>query len=103
MPPVPIHQRRFEDIFIPDPLPSQSTAQPTTQSTSTSTQTTEPKQILIINPLNVRDHEISRREVREVMRRRGVYEGKEGWFVEKEWDVVAVPERKRLFLFAGKE
>ena len=34
-------------------------------------------------------------------KRRGWWEGENGWWVEREWEVVAIPERKRLFLFGG--
>lgn len=86
MPPVPILQRRFEDVFIPDDPPADPTK----------------REQLIISPLHVRDEELSRREVKVVWSRRGVHEGVPGVFVEKEWEVRAIPERKRLFLFAGK-
>ena len=34
-------------------------------------------------------------------KRRGWWEGENGWWGEREWEVVAIPERKRLFLFGG--
>ena len=100
MPPVPVLQRRLEEVFIADADPTN----PSNPDAPTSTPTSAPpKEELIIHPFHVHDVEISRVETKsEVSRRRGVHEGRSGWFVEKEWAVTAIPERKRLFLFAGK-
>lgn len=99
MPAVPILQRRFEDMFIPRPVPSSSSALPN------SAELTEPFRLSIaIDSLHTRDVEYSRLFIREVARRSGVHEGCEGTWIEMEWEVYAIPERKRLFLFAsGRE
>ena len=66
------------------------------------TPTTEnPYTYLDISELHKRDEVLSRRELREVQRRRGEHDGQQGFWVEKEWEVVAIPERKRLFLFGS--
>lgn len=82
MPPRIIEETRKEEVFIPDADKS--------------------KEQLIVNPLHVHDEELSRKEVKVTGRRRGAHNGMEGEFVEKEWIIKAIPERKKLFLFAGK-
>lgn len=88
MPSVPVWQRRFEEVFIPDdfvPASEKATAYAH----------------LEVSELHRRDEEVERREVREMGRRRGEHDGRPGVWVEKEWEVLAVPERKRLFLFGS--
>lgn len=105
MPSVPVWQRRFEEVFIPDDFVPVPAASPSSTSTSTSTSTSDAKGYayahLEVSELHRRDTEVERREVREVGRRRGEHDGRAGVWVEKEWEVLAVPERKRLFLFGS--
>lgn len=91
MPSVPVWQRRFEEVFIPDDFV------PTPSSTSDAKGYAH----LEVSELHRRDEEVERREVREMGRRRGEHDGRPGVWVEKEWEVLAVPERKRLFLFGS--
>ena len=86
MPAVPTTQMRFEEVFVPDNFT------PTAE---------KPYTYLDISELHKRDEVLSRRELREVQRRRGEHDGQQGFWVEKEWEVVAIPERKRLFLFGS--
>ncbi|KAH8114033.1 hypothetical protein DFH11DRAFT_1509323 [Phellopilus nigrolimitatus] len=109
MPAVPIKQTRYEEIFFPDPLPATSTSLPTslpTASTSTAQESTqeasaEEKPYIEISALHARDIELARRAIREVGSRRGEHRGRAGVWVEKEWEVTVIPERKKLFLFGS--
>ena len=86
MPPVPVKQRRYEEVFVPDVAPAESEGTYIQRSA-----------------LHARDIELSRNAIREVGRRRGEHKGRSGWWVEKEWEVTVIPERKRLFLFGGSK
>lgn len=95
MPAVPITQIRLEEVFIPDPpSSSQGITDPRPPLTAAHT-------YVDISPLHVHDTELARRPLRVIGARRGTHEGVEGWWVEKEWEVLAIPERKRLFLFGS--
>ena len=95
MPAIPMKQIRLEEVFIPDPPLCSQQETPYRPSSSSA------YSFLEISPLHVHDAEISRRELRDIGTRRGTHEGQPGWWVEKEWEVVAIPERKRLFLFGS--
>ncbi|KAH8113689.1 hypothetical protein DFH11DRAFT_1773660 [Phellopilus nigrolimitatus] len=109
MPAVPIKQTRYEEIFFPDPLPATSTSLPTslpTASTSAAQESTQEvsadeKPYIETSALHARDIELSRRAIREVGSRRGEHRGRAGVWVEKEWEVTVIPERKKLFLFGS--
>ncbi|KAH8104372.1 hypothetical protein DFH11DRAFT_1761044 [Phellopilus nigrolimitatus] len=109
MPAVPIKQTRYEEIFFPDPLPAISTSLRTslsTASTSTAQESTqeasaEEKPYIEISALHARDIELARRAIREVGSRRGEHRNRAGVWVEKEWEVTVIPERKKLFLFGS--
>ncbi|EJD07084.1 uncharacterized protein FOMMEDRAFT_17580 [Fomitiporia mediterranea MF3/22] len=86
MPAIPVKQTRYEEAFVPDePSPEGE------------------EEYIERSALHARDIELSRRAVCEVKRRRGERNGKAGWWVEKEWEVTVIPERKRLFLFGGSK
>ncbi|KAH8108937.1 hypothetical protein DFH11DRAFT_1516175 [Phellopilus nigrolimitatus] len=109
MPAVPIKQTRYEEIFFPDPLPAISTSLRTSLSTastsavqeSTQESSADEKPYIETSALHARDIELARRAIREVGSRRGEHRGRTGLWVEKEWEVTAIPERKKLFLFGS--
>lgn len=105
MPAVPITQIRLEEVFIPDPPQSTSTSDTYFPATSALPDprppVTAPHTYVDISPLHVHDTELARRPLRVIGARRGTHEGVEGWWIEKEWEVLAIPERKRLFLFGS--
>ncbi|KAH8105681.1 hypothetical protein DFH11DRAFT_1833904 [Phellopilus nigrolimitatus] len=109
MPAVPIKQTRYKEIFFPDPLPATSTSLPTslpTASTSTAQESTqeasaEEKPYIETSALHARDIELACRAIREVGSRRGEHRGRTGLWVEKEWEVTVIPERKKFFLFGS--
>ena len=100
MPAVPMKQIRLEEVFIPDP-PSCYLDHDHLQGIPHRPSSTSIYSFLDISALHVHDTEISRRELRDIGARRGTHGGEPGWWVEKEWEVVAIPERKRLFLFGS--
>ena len=57
---------------------------------------------LEVSMLHRGDEELERQELREVSRKRGRRDGVEGWWVEKEFRVLAIPECKTLFTFGGE-
>ena len=106
IPNVPVRQRRREEVFVPDEPEFDdafvSSSAPATSSTGAAVNI--PKgEFLAVSELHTRDVETSRRAIRELSRRRGEHEGRAGWWIEKEWEVTCMPERKKLFnLDAGK-
>lgn len=94
MPPLPETQLRFEEVFIPDPLSGE-------QPPATTFENEHIGRYIKLDSLHIHDKELSRRPLREVNRRYGVHDGRQGTWVEKEWEVRAIPERKRLFIFNG--
>ncbi|OCB88158.1 hypothetical protein A7U60_g4675 [Sanghuangporus baumii] len=94
VPPLPETRIRFEEFFVPDPLPSEDPPATTFENEHVGC-------YIKISTLHKRDNELSRRPIRELGRRRGQHEGRTGWWIEKEWEVRAIPERKKLFLFGG--
>ncbi|KAH8115835.1 hypothetical protein DFH11DRAFT_1830913 [Phellopilus nigrolimitatus] len=109
VPAVPIKRTRYKEIFFLDPLPATSTSLPTslpTASTSTAQESTqeasaEEKPYIETSALHARDIELACRAIREVGSRRGEHRGRTGLWVEKEWEVSVIPERKKLFLFGS--
>ena len=103
MPALPVKQTRYEEVFIPDDYEPAAVSDPTLSATSAiSCDEKKPCPFYIeVMTIHSRDQEVSRREIREVGRRRGSHAGKDGTWIEKEWEVLAIPERKRLFLFGG--
>ncbi|KAI5118429.1 hypothetical protein M0805_009707 [Coniferiporia weirii] len=103
MPPMPIKQIRFEEVFVPDaptPAPIQiCTSEPSTSADMASAMAKD--EHIAVSTLHGGDVELSRRALREVGRRRGEHDGRPGWWIEKEWEVTVIPERKRLFLFGS--
>jgi hypothetical protein len=86
MPRIPVFTRRLEEVFIPDPTSADEWVEERIER----------------GTLYEDDTELSRTCVRELGRRRGGRMGVEGWWVAKEWEVVAIPDRKVLFLFGGE-
>ena len=70
------HQMRFEEVFVPDNFT------PTAEN---------PYTYLDISELNKRDEVLSRRELREVQRRRGEHDNQQEFWIEKEWEVRSHP------------
>lgn len=81
-PRLPKWTTRVEESFIPDSNPS--------------------AEILEVNTLHKGDQEMSRTVLREVEKRRGRRDGEEGYWVSREYKILAVPERKTLFVFGGE-
>jgi hypothetical protein len=77
-------QSRVEDVFIPD-----NSNYPDTNTCEILTANEE----IIIAEEYLHDLEIWRREIGEVERRRGVYLGRAGTFVKKEWELGVLPNR----------
>ena len=81
-PRLPRNLRRVEASFIPDSNPT--------------------SEILEVSSLHKGDEELERHVVREVGRKRGKRNGEEGVWVEREYNILAVLERKPLFVFGGE-
>jgi hypothetical protein len=78
-PPLVAKQHRYEELFIPH-APDSST-------------THSPFPAISIPAEHCHDLELWRREIREIDRREGVYLGRTGTFVMKEWEVAVLPDR----------
>ncbi|TDL16619.1 hypothetical protein BD410DRAFT_616776 [Rickenella mellea] len=79
MPAIPVRQIRHAKVFVADGE--------------------DVSLVISQRPLNADERD---RKDTEVSRKRGEEGGKEGWWVNLESEVMVIPERKRLFLFAGK-
>lgn len=91
-PRLPKWTRRVEAVFVSDAA----------YASSSDLAEAEAKGHIEVSPLNKGDYEIERRVVREVSRKRGRFEGSEGWWLDREFEILAVPERKTLFVFGGE-
>ena len=81
---MPRRSRRVEGVFVPDnALPGE-------------------EKYIDISALHKGDVELERRVIGEVSRKRGKHAGREGWWVDTDFEVVALPERKTLFTFGGE-
>lgn len=82
MPRIPTTSTRVEEEFIPD----EEARNPATS----------PHHIAKLS-IYEDDDELSRKEIRELSRKRGEHEGRKGVWIEKEWEIKSIPKFKRLF------
>ena len=84
VPRMPRKTRRVEERFVPDvSVPGE-------------------KEYIEISALYKGDVELERKVLREVSKKRGEHLGRAGYWVETEFEVIALPERKTLFTFGGE-
>ncbi|THG97405.1 hypothetical protein EW145_g7624 [Phellinidium pouzarii] len=97
VPPLPIKQTRYEEIFVPDELPA-----PASTSAPTSSSDAITGKYITISKLHTYDIELGHHALREIGKRHGMHENVPGWWVEHEWEVTVIPEPKRLFFFGNE-